>query len=121
MQEFCESHADNSFISCCSVFSKNTKQVIIPTQTCNIIIHNKELFIFYGIRLKINIFVHFNIDKLDRFTQFLIKSYTFVKQQNNTAQESNGNLLDTLMYNLQSYENDYFENSIDDNNTLFTM
>ena len=124
MQEICESHSGNSFITCCSIFSKN-KHIIESTQTCNIVINNKqELFVFYGIKVKINIFVHFTQEKLDKFTTFLIKSYSFVhKQSNNDEEEPDGdkNLLKTLSYNLQSYENDYYENSVKDYNNLFTL
>lgn len=120
---YCESHADNSFISCCTVFSKDHKQVTIPTQTCNIVINNKELSIFYGIRVKINIFVHFDIDKLDKFIAFLIKSYTFVKTGSNIASipQEDDSLLDVLTYNLQTYENEYLKTQCTDNNNIFTL
>ena len=123
MQEYCESHAGNSFISCCSVFSKNNKQVIIQPQTCNIVINNRDLSIFYGIRVKINIFVHFDISKLDGFVSFLIKSYTFVKSNSNIASKppTDDCLLDTLIYNLQKSENDNLENQSNSNNNLFTL
>lgn len=124
MQEICESHYNNSFISCCTIFSKN-KQLLEPTQTCNIVFNNKqEILIFHGLQIKINIFVHFNEDKLEKFTKFLINSYSFVQRQSNNETEPSHeqeDLLISLIYNLQVYENDYYEYSVKEYNNLFKL
>jgi len=107
-----DSTRKNSFVSCCTIFSK-TLHVIQPTQTCLITMPNndfKDFIIFYDIPIKINVFVPLPKSSSDDFYKFMISSYCFSKKNkfDNVTETKNFTLNEIMLKNFIEWEKDYY-------------
>jgi hypothetical protein len=106
---------NNSFISYCSIFSKDF-HLLYPPQLCQIGFLSKEIFdiiIIRGLTLTIKIYLPFSSDYLDKFNNFLILSYSWFKTKilPNDKIEVN-TILEKLKSNLNLWEKDYYDTLI---------
>lgn len=127
MQHLTNSTIKNSFVSCCSIFSKNL-DLMYPTQICRIILPSNnidDIIILYGLNMKINVFVPFQIYQKDDFFKFMVSSYCFVKksklENDDTTQLNFDSIkMKTLINNLNEWEKDYYTNLLESWNKLET-
>jgi hypothetical protein len=113
--EVVDSTRKNSFVSCCTIFSK-TLHVIQPTQTCLITMPNNDFndfMIFYDFSIKINVFVPLPKSSSDDFYKFMITSYCFSKKTKFDNTNGPENLFsskqhDIMIKNFIEWEKDYY-------------
>lgn len=126
MHHLTNSTIKNSFVSCCSIFSKQS-HLMHPTQICRIIMPSSnmnDIIILYGLNVKINVFIPFQRYYSDDFFKFMVNSYSFVKKmklENDTIEHNfDSDKMKTLIKNLNSWENDYYTNLSESWNKLDT-
>jgi hypothetical protein len=112
---------NNSFISYCSIFSKDLI-LLYPPQLCQIGFLSKEIFdiiVMRGLTLSIKIFLPFSSEYIEKFTNFLILSYSYFKKNNLSRDKSIENTtLNTLKSNLNEWEIDHFEELLQTKNKV---
>ncbi len=116
MHHLANSTIKNSFVSCCSIFTKQS-HLMYPTQICRIIMPSSNLndiIILYGLNVKINVFVPLQSSYSDDFYKFMVNSYSFVKKmtlENDTMIHNfDSDKMKTLIRNLNIWEDDYYKN-----------